>query len=320
MVKKLVFFRCDGSLQIGAGHVMRCICLATALEKKGYECIFVANPESYEIIDKLKSFPRLNPEDFFTKKPQCDLLVIDNYSLDINYEKNFKNSAKKILVIDDLADREHFCDILIDQNLGTKIEDYKNLVNENCKILVGSKYCILREEFSKLRSQAEEKRKQTKQIKKILINFGGNDLYNHCLKALDMVEKSNFSGDIDVVLGFNPLHLSSISDFAKKSKNKINIHYNANMAQMILEADLAIAAGGTSTWERLCLLLPTYLIKIANNQEKIFDFMEKIISSTQSFNEYLQYLSNNYQEICFKQKSLVDGNGVIKIINFFENA
>jgi len=313
MVKKLVFFRCDGSLQIGTGHVMRCICLATALEKKGYECIFVTNPEAYEIIDKLKVFPRFNPEDFYIKKPQCDLLVIDNYSLDINYEKNFKNSAKKILVIDDLADREHFCDILIDQNLGTRIEDYKNLVNENCKILVGSEYCILREEFSKLRSQAEEKRKQTKQIKKILINFGGNDLDNYCLKALGMVEQSNFCGEIDVVLGFNPLHLLSISDFAKKSKNKINIHYNANMAQMILEADLAIAAGGTSTWERLCLLLPTYLIKIADNQEKIFATLGKNIS----FGEFFEFVNNNYQKEVNDIKNIIDGNGVNRLVDFF---
>jgi UDP-2,4-diacetamido-2,4,6-trideoxy-beta-L-altropyranose hydrolase len=312
MVKKLVFFRCDGSLQIGTGHVMRCICLATALEKKGYECIFVTNPEAYEIIDKLKVFSRFNPEDFFIKKPQCDLLVIDNYSLNINYEKNFQNSAKKILVIDDLADREHFCDILIDQNLGTRIEDYKNLVNENCKILVGSEYCILREEFSILRSQAEEKRKQTKQIKKILINFGGNDLDNHCLKALGMVEQSNFCGEIDVVLGFNSLHLSSISDFAKKSKNKINIHYNANMAQMILEADLAIAAGGTSTWERLCLLLPTYLIKIADNQEKTFATLGKNIS----FGEFFEFANNNYQKEVSDIKNIIDGNGVNRLVDF----
>ena len=59
MVKKLVFFRCDGSLQIGTGHVMRCICLATALQKKGYDCIFVTNPEAYEIIDKLKEIKRI---------------------------------------------------------------------------------------------------------------------------------------------------------------------------------------------------------------------------------------------------------------------
>mgnify|MGYP003335848454 CR=1 FL=1 len=88
---------------------------------------------------------------------------------------------------------------------------------------------------------------------------------------------------------------------------------------MILEADLAIAAGGTSTWERLCLMLPTYLIKIADNQEKTFNYMENIISSRQSFDEYFQYLSDNYNEIYIKQKSFIDGKGVFKIINFIEN-
>ena len=288
---------------------MRCLVLAEQLEKIGFECNFVSSNESYNLIPKLQKFKQIDPEKFWNNPFNHDLLIVDNYNLDSKYETHFRKYAKKILVIDDLANRNHNCDILVDQNLGSKIEDYKNLVNQNCQILVGTEYCLLRPEFNEIRLQSLQKRKETKNISKILVNFGGSDINNHSLKALEEIEKSAFAGEIDVVLGFNAINLESIEQFSKKSKNKINIHKQANMAEMIYKADLAIAAGGTSAWERCCLGLPTYIIKIADNQEKIF---EKL-GYQGSFNDFYHEVSKNYQKFVERIKDYVDGGGVDRV-------
>ena len=217
--------------------------------------------------------------------------------------------AKKILVIDDLANRRHFCDILLDQNLATEAEEYKNLVNEECKILAGTKYCLLREEFAKMRPESLNKRLGTKEIKKILVNFGGSDLKNHTIKALQEIEKSNFLGEVEVVLGFNAVHFDEIEKFSHKAKNKITLHRQANMAQLIYEADLAFAAGGTSAWERCCLGLPTYLVKIADNQEKIF----KELGYAESFAEFYTNISQDYQKYVAQIAGYVDGAGADRV-------
>ena len=47
---------------------------------------------------------------------ECDLLIIDHYGIDHEWEKTLKDKAKKILVIDDLANRKHECDFLLDHN------------------------------------------------------------------------------------------------------------------------------------------------------------------------------------------------------------
>ena len=41
------------------------------------------------------------------------------------------------------------------------------------------------------------------------------------------------------------------------------------MAELIANADLAIGAGGTVTWERLCLGLPALVVSVADNQKVI---------------------------------------------------
>lgn len=314
-VKKLAIFSCEASLKIGTGHVMRCLVLADQLEKMGFECNFVSSNESYNLIPKLEKFKQISPDQFWNEPFNHNLLIVDNYGLDINYENHFQNYAEKILVIDDLANRKHNCDILVDQNLGSKNIDYKNLVNSNCQILTGTEYCLLRPEFSELRDLALKKRKETNNINKILVNFGGSDIHNHSLKALEKVESSAFMGEIDVVLGFNSVNLESIEQFSKKSKNKINIHKEANMAEMIYRADLAVAAGGTSAWERCCLGLPTYIVKIADNQEKIF----KELGSNENFSEFYLKLLDNYQEYVNKISSYVDGKGASRVISSIIN-
>jgi UDP-2,4-diacetamido-2,4,6-trideoxy-beta-L-altropyranose hydrolase len=309
-MKRLALFSAEASLQIGTGHVMRCKVIADELKNAGWDCAFISSETSYDLVTKVREFERIDPELAWNRPPLADLLVVDNYTLDSYYENHFRKSVKAILVIDDMPSRSHNCEILLDQNFGTKISDYQNFVNEGCKILAGTDFSLLRPEFAKIRPLALEKRSQTKKIEKILINFGGSDINNFSLKALEKVEESRFCGIIEVVLGFNATHLGSIQKFATKSKNKIIIHKEVDMSQLILEADLAIAAGGTSTWERCCLGLPTYIIKIADNQEKIFSQL----GSNKSFQEFFDDVSANYQKYFEDAARIVDGIGSKRVL------
>lgn len=60
------------------------------------------------------------------KQETVDLLIIDHYAIDERWERYFKGISKKIMVIDDLADRKHDCDLLLDQNF---YEDYQSRYN-----------------------------------------------------------------------------------------------------------------------------------------------------------------------------------------------
>ena len=89
------------------------------------------------------------------------------------------------------------------------------------------------------------------------------------------------------------------------------VHQQANMAELIYEADLAFAAGGTSTWERCCLGLPTFLVKIADNQEKIF----KELGQKEGFAEFYKKVNSDYQKYFRKIKDYTDGSGANKVTN-----
>lgn len=268
---KKAYFRFEASPAIGAGHAMRSTVIADALAEKGWDCQIVTLKESYDFIKNLDRFKRVEPDDFYNNPPECDLLVFDHYDLDHVYESHFRTSAKKIMVIDDLADRQHDCDILLDQTYGRDAEDYKKLVPANCEILAGSDYVLLRKEFINLRPKALEKRKNTKEIKRILVSLGGSDPKNFTLNALQMIKESDFKGAIDIVLGFSAPNIESVKKYADSMGNDYTIHTNADMPTLIYDANLAIGAAGSSVWERCCLGLPQVLMVTAENQQLIYE-------------------------------------------------
>jgi len=298
-----VFFRVDATNKIGSGHFMRCLNLADALKpvstkicflsrnlpvhlqtllaEKRHDFLPLNRPENLAQIDELKhshwlgTSQELDALDTIQAAGNTwDWLVIDHYGIDARWEIKLRPSTKKILVIDDLADRRHDCDILLDQNLFIDLESrYNNKVRDHCTLLLGSRFAILRDEFVKLRKRCKER---TGSIKRVLVFFGSIDADNHtenAIQALANIHESKLQ--VDVVIGIQHPFLQQIQ--ALCIDNNFICHIQTqHMAELILAADLAIGAGGISTYERLFLRLPAILKPASFNQVEALTYMSNI--------------------------------------------
>lgn len=282
----ILVFRLDASLDIGVGHMMRCLNLASELRQQGHAIYFIVkqdpNQLSNEIIKQqfilhvLPASARSQEEDAALTvqiiKNQIaatiDWLIVDHYELDQSWERLCRAIAQKILVIDDLANRPHDCDALLDQTPSRSIDDYKMLVPLQAQLLLGPAYALLKDCFRKLRVQSLARRQQLTTVTKVLVNFGGTDPHQMTEWVINTLLGFESKIHIEVITGFN-------RDLIQKLKqnnypSKVTLHHAVtDMAKHYETADLAISAAGSSAFERCCLGLPTLLIIAADNQEKI---------------------------------------------------
>jgi len=263
-----VVFRADASARIGAGHVMRCLTLAEALNEHGWHCSFACGEETVDTVPLLgRSNHRLIE---LGADSDIDLLVVDHYRLDAVFEESCRAFAKRILVIDDLADRSHDCDLLLDQTFGREAVEYADLVPADCTVLTGSKYALVRSMFRSARPEALERRAADGEVRRVLVSLGSTDPYNVTSMVLRSLSGLSNPVKVDVVLGGNAPHLKNVQALAESLSLDISIHVDCgDMAGRIQGADLAIGAAGSSSWERCCLGLPTLMVIIAANQERI---------------------------------------------------
>lgn len=284
-------FRADASTSIGTGHIMRCLTLANRLMELGAEVSFISKESPGHLCDYVeskgylvhrlsdagghlpqnKNLPEWEKDSFQTierlqlYKGLIDWLIVDHYALDMQWENKMRSYVKNIMVIDDLANREHDCDLLLDQNYYDNLEvRYTGLVPANCESLLGPKYVLLRPEF---RIARRNLRKRDGQVRRILIFFGGSDATNETSKALkSMKHFANSDIKFDVVVGSSNPYKEQIQTQCKELLNAVYYCQVNHMAELMAQADLAIGAGGTATWERMYLGLPTLTVITASNQ------------------------------------------------------
>jgi len=272
----------DASVEIGTGHVMRCITLAENLKKCGAEITFICSNLPGNSISYIKSrgmnikVLEVDVNNLFVNTKNIiksleftiDLLIIDHYEIDFKMEKYLKPCVKKIMVIDDLANRMHDCDILLDQNLYSNYrERYNNLVPPHCLKLLGPDYILFRDEF--ILAARNIKRSHTYKLENILVFFGGSDPTNETEKALLALEPlaRKYHFNTQVVVGESNPNKNKIKSLCMSiPRVKFYCQVN-NMAELMAQADISIGAGGATTWERILLRLPTMVIITADNQE-----------------------------------------------------
>lgn len=360
-----VIFRCDASLEIGTGHVMRCLTLANALRLQGSVCRFVCKEfsgnlqnriqqDGFEVVSLPPALAEIGKDQKESNLPkhfpwlggswQDDAeqtiaaigpnkpswLIVDHYGIDSRWEKFLRPHVGKIMVIDDLADRAHDCELLLDQNLVANMDQrYEGLLPENCVRLLGPKYALLQPEYAELRKKAKIREGP---VKKILVYFGGADNENLTLKAV-MGVKSIKTSDLvtDVVISPKNPNSNQLRNEVKEAPG-FRLHENLpSLADLIISADLSIGGVGTTTWERCCLGLPSFVVAVADNQKPIYDQMvnenyvkeisRKEMLAESGLREKIEdiFTSENLKLMSKKGFALVDGFGCKRVIRYLNN-
>ena len=173
----------------------------------------------------------------------ADWLVVDHYALDEQWETALRSDCAKIMVIDDLADRNHDCDLLLDQNLVADMDRrYEGKLPANCGRMLGPKYALLKPEYSKLRNEVSPREGQ---IRSVLVYFGGADSDNLTGMAIDaFLSLQRNDVRLDVVINPEGPHASEIR-VQVEGNNQIKLHESLpSLAPLMAKADLAIGAGG----------------------------------------------------------------------------
>jgi UDP-2,4-diacetamido-2,4,6-trideoxy-beta-L-altropyranose hydrolase len=305
-----IIIRCDASLSIGSGHVMRCRTLARELHRRGAAVTFLCRRQHGDLINVLaQEFPVLDLPDLLlaAKQPpqgepshgrelysawlgcsqeqdaadclkalsqanitNANWLVVDHYGLDAQWEAQMLEGLAgegvlRLLVIDDLADRPHQADLLLDQNFfGADTETrYASLVPDQCQRLLGPHYALLGPEYAQLHPLVPPRT----ELRRVLVYFGGVDpdnLTGLALQALLAPELTDLA--VDVVLGFQCPHRQAVEVLVGLRPHTTLHNPQPSLAGLIARADMAIGAGGATTWERACLGLPSVVVAIADNQ------------------------------------------------------
>lgn len=304
-----VAFRTDASIEIGTGHVMRCLTLAAALRERGASSVFLCREHEGNLLHfiaeqghKVLVLPRNSDARLATGQKRAggepphahwlgtnwetdvadslkalsegslfDWMVVDHYGLDARWEEALRPAVDRLMAIDDLADRPHDCDLLLDQSLGRSAADYAALVPQAATVLTGPRYALLRPEFARLRAESLARREQPR-LQSILVTLGGVDKDNATERVLEALDGASLPDDvvITVVMGPKAPWLHAVRARAARMRHPTEVLVGvSDMARLMAESDFAIGAGGTTTWERCALGLPAVQVSLAENQREI---------------------------------------------------
>lgn len=264
-----ILIRSDSSSTIGLGHIMRDLVFAKSLEG---EVIFACQNLEGNIIDsipyevKILKSNDVDELEKLIKDLHINLLVIDHYGIDVQFEHTIKETTGvEILSFDDTY-KPHHCDILLNHNISADKKRYKDLVPTQCELRCGILYTLIRDEFKDEKKQTREK------IYDVFIAMGGTDVSNITLSILKTLPQSLH---ISVLTTSANAHLGELQNYVKEKPN-IALHVNSNeVAKLLHQSRLAIVTLSVMVHEVLFMEVPFIAIKVASNQDDMYHYLRQ---------------------------------------------
>ncbi|MCZ6603188.1 MAG: UDP-2,4-diacetamido-2,4,6-trideoxy-beta-L-altropyranose hydrolase [Planctomycetota bacterium] len=277
-----LLLRADANAEIGTGHVMRCLALAQAWREEGSDAVFLMHPSSGSINDRLASegctAVTLQAETGSGQDAQetarvardvgAGWVVVDGYAFDRRYQGALKEAGLGLLFVDDYGHGKSYCaDLVLDQNIDTTTEFYADRTSAT-RLLLGARYALLRREF---RMHRGWKRQISTPARRLLVTLGGGDLDNVTLKVIEALRQLDEAElEAVVVSGWANRHRKDLEAAAGRARCRIRVTTTTQeMPDLMMWADVAVSAGGTTCFEMTYLGLPHLIIILAENQERM---------------------------------------------------
>ena len=277
-----VIFRADGNSEIGLGHVIRSLALADML-KEEFECIFATRFLSRYIkqeasfcsdIIKLSEDNQEHFDEFLTHLSGNEIVVLDNYFFDTEYQKLIKGKACKLVCIDDMHDKHYVADVVINHAEGLKKSDFS--IEDYTGLLLGYDYALLRKPFLRLAQISKTKENIRTGNFDVLVCIGGADPLNLIEKFVDFLSKQSFVKTINLILG------TAMNNRKEFLRDNVRTYKNLNanqMSELMTQADVGIFPASTTAVEACAVRLPFLTGFYVDNQKEIYaSLMEKSLA------------------------------------------
>jgi len=349
-----VAIRTDASLSIGTGHVRRCLTLAAELRERGAEihflCTELPGNSIQEIADAgFRSIPLPEPLGGGVGTDEVhdaantlvaleglgrlDWMVVDHYSLGRSWEGVVRGTGVRVLAVDDIA-RPHDCDMILDQTAGSSESRYDGQVPDQAWRLIGSDFALVRGEFMRLRADARARRMEAGKAQTCLVNFGGSDQSGVIPLTIRALAGSGLR--LAVVLGRASFQENEVHRALREAGLAGEVVGEVDdMPSRMLDADLSVGGGGTTSWERCCLGLPSVVVTVAENQETIARFLDQLgagvylgpaeVMEAPAGGRRLRRMvdrlvvdSRYRREMSLRAMSLIDGGGAARVARSME--
>ncbi|HKS96211.1 MAG TPA: UDP-2,4-diacetamido-2,4,6-trideoxy-beta-L-altropyranose hydrolase [Terriglobia bacterium] len=273
-----ILFRADAGAGVGLGHCVRSLALAVAARDLGADCrLLVAGAEdsvgthrlaagSGFHIEFLEQVALGGREDFARTlaaalRQGSDVVVVDSYRACGRYLEKLRAAGFVVLAIDDLAEEPFPCQIVVNGGAQASKLRYRSSSGDTC-FLLGPHYALLRPQFRGL-----PRRVVAPVAKNVLITLGSEDGRNVIPTLIATLGK--LSEDLAMVAVLGPLIANrgeiELATHACGDRVRL-VNAPVSMRELMLSADLAVAAGGQTTYELAATGTPTVAIEVAANQ------------------------------------------------------
>ena len=312
-----IAIRTDGSTSIGMGHVVNSLALADELKEYGFEIYFIMKdfPEAITIVREKGFTVRVLQDDMvrILEQEGTNVLITDLLEIPDDYSDELRKRNIKSVCVDILGNCKLESDLLFNRTIIEKrFEKYTQNVTRK---YLGPKYITLRPEFAGMDVVL---RQIHENVTSILLCFGGGDEFNVTGRVLRILDQL----DVKVTAVLGPGFKGEIN--VTGMKNPPTIVRNAyNMKELLLQADVAITAGGSIQYELAITGTPALIIPLNDHQIENADgfvrrgsVMRTDVHSAVRDEEILQAVRKLLEDYSLRKhmskagKKITDGKGV----------
>jgi len=267
MSKPKLLFIGKGGAKEGMGHLVRIRTMVTDLAPH-YDVGVLSLQDSFgdfffkqEAIDVFTYRDNRGLYRFLEKSGRYAVIIVDIYRISIDVLHKIQQYCDRLINFDDMQRRvrHHINGAFVcpQEPFNSDVS-----VNETTLTVKGTDYFPLREEFRRVREQAEFRR----HVSQVGVILGGVPTQSYTLELIRLLDRTlEPAVEISVVMGYAPGDFDT-KDFSSRVKFLKNVD---RMAAFIAKLDVGIIAGGFIKFEMMCIGTPFMLVSLCEHQHRL---------------------------------------------------